>query len=42
MDIKYKCIITHIMAGNNLAKEVDVYNPQMEHDAKLLKEEYGI
>lgn len=33
-------IVTHIMAGNNLSKEADVYNPQMEHDAKLLQEEY--
>lgn len=35
-------IITHIMAGNNLSKDSSVYNPQMEHDAKLLKDEYGI
>lgn len=33
-------IITHIMAGNNLTKDASVYNPQMEHDAKLLAEEY--
>lgn len=35
-------IITHIMAGNNLLKEEGEYNEQMAHDAKLLKEEYGI
>lgn len=35
-------IITHIMAGNNLSKDDAVYNPQMQHDAKLLKEAYGI
>lgn len=33
-------IITHIMAGNNLTKDASVYNPQMEHDAKLLEEFY--
>lgn len=30
--------ITHIMAGNNLRKEVGLYNDEMAHDAKLLEE----
>ncbi len=30
--------ITHIMAGNNLQKEEGLYNEEMDHDAKLLKE----
>lgn len=29
--------ITHIMAGNNLRKEVGLYNEEMEHDAALLE-----
>lgn len=32
--------ITHIMAGNNLRKTADIYNVEMGHDAKLLKENY--
>ena len=32
--------ITHIMAGNNLAKEADLYSKEMDHDAKLIKEFY--
>lgn len=35
-------IITHIMAGNNLLKEDGAYNEEMAHDAKILKEKYGI
>lgn len=31
-------IITHIMAGNNLAKDATTYNEEMAHDAKLLQE----
>lgn len=30
--------ITHIMAGNNLAKDEGLYNEEMDHDAELLKE----
>lgn len=29
--------ITHIMAGNNLRKDVGLYNDEMAHDAKLLE-----
>lgn len=32
-------IVTHVKAGTNLSKPDDVYNSEMEHDAKLLKEE---
>lgn len=32
--------ITHIMAGNNLRKEEGYYNEEMDHDAKLIREEY--
>lgn len=35
-------IITHIMAGNNLLKDEGLYNEEMAHDAKMLKENYGI
>lgn len=31
-------IVTHIKAANNLSKDDELYNQQMEHDAKLLKE----
>lgn len=31
-------IITHIMAGSNLSKDEGLYNEEMDHDAKLLKE----
>jgi GT2 family glycosyltransferase len=31
-------IVTHIKAGTNLSKDSALYNEQMEHDAKLLKE----
>jgi GT2 family glycosyltransferase len=34
-------MITHIMAGSNLQKEEGLYNEEMDHDAKLGKEEYG-
>lgn len=34
-------IVTHIKAGTNLSKSSELYNQQMEHDAKLLKELYG-
>lgn len=34
-------IVTHIKAANNLSKDDELYNQQMAHDAKLLKEEYG-
>lgn len=34
-------IVTHIKAANNLAKDTALYNQQMEHDAQLLKKEYG-
>lgn len=30
--------ISHVMAGNNLQKDDDLYNTEMEHDTKLLKE----
>lgn len=33
-------IITHIMAGSNLAKTDFLYNKQMEHDAAIIKAEY--
>lgn len=33
-------IVTHIKAGTNLSKDSELYNQQMEHDAKLLKELY--
>lgn len=39
---KTNAIITHIKAGNNLLKEAGAYNEEMAHDAKILKEEYGI
>lgn len=29
--------ITHIMAANNLAKDSELYNKEMEHDAQLLR-----
>ena len=32
--------ISHIMAGNNLRKDDELYNKEMAHDAELLKE-YG-
>lgn len=31
-------LITHIKAGNNLAKDKNLYNKEMSYDAKLLKE----
>lgn len=31
-------IITHIMAGNNLAKPEGLYNEEMDYDANLIKE----
>lgn len=34
-------IVTHIKAASNLSKDSALYNQQMEHDAKLLKELYG-
>lgn len=33
--------ITHIMAGNNLQKEKDLYNDEMSHDAQLIEEFYS-
>lgn len=33
-------IVTHIKAGTNLSKSSELYNEQMEHDAKLLEELY--
>jgi len=30
--------ITHIMAGNNLTKDDELYNSEMAHDAELIKE----
>lgn len=30
--------VTHIMAGNNLRKPPELYNEEMDHDAKLLQE----
>lgn len=33
--------VTHIMAGNNLAKDDGLYNTEMEHDANLIKEDYS-
>jgi GT2 family glycosyltransferase len=36
------CIITHIMAGNNLTKDGELYNEEMAFDAELLKDyKYG-
>lgn len=32
--------ITHIMAGNNLTKEVGLYNAEMDFDSKLMRKEY--
>lgn len=32
--------ITHIMAGNNLRKPAEIYNDEMDFDAKLLRENY--
>lgn len=29
--------VTHIMAANNLSKDSELYNKEMEHDAKILK-----
>lgn len=34
-------IITHIMAGNNLQKDKELYDEEMAHDATLLKEDTG-
>lgn len=31
-------IVTHIKAASNLSKDSELYNQQMEHDAKLLEE----
>lgn len=33
-------LITHIMAGNNLQKETDLYNTEMNFDAELMRKEY--
>lgn len=33
-------LITHIMAGNNLRKTEDLYNEEMDYDAKLFQKEY--
>lgn len=30
-------VITHIMAANNLSKDKELYNKEMEHDAKILR-----
>jgi len=35
-------IITHVKAGTNLSKDDVLYGEEMQHDAKLLKEHYGI
>lgn len=32
--------ITHIMAGNNLRKAQTLYDEEMEHDARLIRENY--
>jgi GT2 family glycosyltransferase len=32
--------ITHIMAGNNLTKEENLYNEEMDFDAQLMRKEY--
>ena len=29
-------VVTHIMAANNLAKDTELYNKEMEHDASIL------
>lgn len=33
-------LVTHIMAANNLGKEDNLYNKQMDFDAKLFQKEY--
>ena len=38
---KTNAFITHIMAGNNLRKDEQLYNEEMDFDAKLIAKEYS-
>jgi GT2 family glycosyltransferase len=43
-DLSWTCqtnaFITHIMAGNNLTKDDELYNNEMDFDAQLMRREY--